>query len=176
MVKHLDKFLDEHELTNQEWNQVNILELRQDCYIIQLQAYVNASGIIEFYDKQNVLFVDVLMQVRKYDVEHALPTQQLIVKQPELQAQLEHEVESETVDKKPDQKNAADNKPEAVNLSKEVDTIENKQATDKPKDKLKKHMVDNRYKSIHKNRGYTLARLKFRQVKKSFRAPKVKSK
>lgn len=176
MVKHLDKFLDEHELTNQEWNQVNILELRQDCYIIQLQAYVNASGIIEFYDKQNVLFVDVLMQVRKYDVEHALPTQQLIVKQPELQAQLEHEVESETVDKKPEQKNAADNKPEAVNLSKEVDSIENEQATDEPKDKLKKHMVDNRYKSIHKNRGYTLARLKFRQVKKSFRVPKVKSK
>ena len=175
MVKHLDKFLDEHELTNQEWNQVNILELRQDCYIIQLQAYVNASGIIEFYDKQNVLFVDLLMQVRKYDVEHALPTQQLIVKQPELLAQLENEGESEAADRKADQKIAADDRPQAVNLSKDVDTIDNEQIVEKPKDTLKKHMVDNRYKHINKNRSYALARLKFKQVKKRFRFPKVKN-
>ena len=174
MVKHLDTFLDEHELTNQEWNQVNILELRQDCYIIQLQAYINATGIIEFYEKQDVLFVDLLMQVRKYDVEHALPTQQLIVKQPELQAELDHESkEGETVDKKADKKNAADDKPEAVNLSKDVNAVDDEQTADKPKDGLKKDMIDNRYKRIHKNRGYNLAKLKFKQVKKSFRFPKV---
>ncbi len=174
MVKHLDTFLDEHELTNQEWNQVNILELRQDCYIIQLQAYINATGIIEFYEKQDVLFVDLLMQVRKYDVEHALPTQQLIVKQPELQAELDHESkEGETVDKKADKKNAADDKPEAVNLSKDVNAVDDEQTADKPKDGLKKDMIGNRYKRIHKNRGYNLAKLKFKQVKKSFRFPKV---
>ena len=99
MVKHLDEFLDEHELTNQEWNQVNIMELRQDCFIIQLQAYINATGIIEFYEKQNVLFVDLLMQVRLYDVEHALPTQQLIVKQPELQTEMESDTDKSTTDK-----------------------------------------------------------------------------
>lgn len=99
MVKHLDEFLDEHELTNQEWNQVNIMELRQDCYIIQLQAYINATGIIEFYEKQNVLLVDLLMQVRLYDVEHALPTQQLIVKQPELQTEMESDTDKSTTDK-----------------------------------------------------------------------------
>ena len=174
MVKHLDTFLDEHELTNQEWNQVNILELRQDCYIIQLQAYINATGIVEFYEKQDMLFVDLLMQVRKYDVEHALPTQQLIVKQPELQAELDHESkEGETVDKKADKKNAADDKPEAVNLSKDVNAVDDEQTADKPKDGLKKDMIDNRYKRIHKNRGYNLAKLKFKQVKKSFRFPKV---
>lgn len=174
MVKHLDTFLDEHELTNQEWNQVNILELRQDCYIIQLQAYINATGIIEFYEKQDVLFVDLLMQVRKYDVEHALPTQQLIVKQPELQAELDHESkEGETVEKKADKKNAADDKSEAVNLSKDVNAVDDEQTADKPKDGLKKDMIDNRYKRIHKNRGYNLAKLKFKQVKKSFRFPKV---
>ena len=113
------------------------------------------------------------MQVRKYDVEHALPTQQLIVKQPELQAQLEHEIEGETADKKADQKNATDHKPEAFNLSKEVEVSNNEQMVDKPKDSLKKHTLDNRYKSIHKSRGYNLARLKFKQVKKSFRLPKV---
>lgn len=79
MVKDLDGFLDKHYLTNSEWNQVNILELRQDCYVIQLQAYVNASGIAEFYNKQNIIFVDILQKVAQYDVEHALPTQQLIV-------------------------------------------------------------------------------------------------
>ena len=174
MVKHLDTFLDEHELTNQEWNQVNILELRQDCYIIQLQAYINATGIIEFYEKQDVLFVDLLMQVRKYDVEHALPTQQLIVKQPELQAELDHESkEGETVGKKADKKNATDDKPKAVSLSKDVNAVDNEQIADKPKDGLKKDMIDNRYKRIHKNRGYNLAKLKFKQVKKSFRFPKV---
>ena len=182
MVNHLDKFLDEHELTNQEWNQVNILELRQDCYIIQLQAYINATGIIEFYEKQDVLFVDLLMQVRQYDVEHALPTQQLIVKQPELQAQLENENEnegeSETVDKKSDKKIATDNKPEAVNLSKDSDVFDtendNKQPEPEPKQKPKEHLLDNRYKAIHKSSGHALARLKFKQVKNSFRFPRAK--
>jgi MscS family membrane protein len=94
MVKDLDEFLNEHYLTNQEWNQVNILELRQDCYVIQLQAYINANDVMEFYDKQNVVFVDVLNQVAKYKVEHALPTQQLIVNQ----AELEHHMENNTTE------------------------------------------------------------------------------
>lgn len=93
MVTDLDNFLKEHEMTNQEWNQVNISELRQDCYVIQLQAYLNANNVVDFYDKQNVLFVEVLNQVAKYKVEHALPTQQLIVNQ----AELEHHIDS-TVD------------------------------------------------------------------------------
>ena len=92
MVKDLDEFLKEHEMTNQEWNQVNILELRQDCYVIQLQAYINANDVMEFYDKQNVVFVDVLNQVAKYDVEHALPTQQLIVNQAELEHHMENNI------------------------------------------------------------------------------------
>ncbi len=147
MVNHLDKFLDEHELTNQEWNQVNILELRQDCYIIQLQAYINATGIIEFYEKQDRLFVDLLMQVRQYDVEHALPTQQLIVKQPELQAELDHESkEGETGDKKADKKIATDNKPEVVHLNKDSDVFDtendNKQPEPEPKQKPKEHLLD----------------------------------
>ena len=98
MVKDLDEFLNEHYLTNQEWNQVNILELRQDCYVIQLQAYINANDVMEFYDKQNVVFVDVLNQVAKYDVEHALPTQQLIVNQ----AELEHHMENNTAETEDD--------------------------------------------------------------------------
>ncbi|WP_227677725.1 mechanosensitive ion channel family protein [Psychrobacter frigidicola] len=98
MVKDLDEFLNEHELTNQEWNQANILELRQDCYIIQLRAYVNSLDVIEFYPKQNILLVDILNLVKKYKVEHALPTQQLIVNQSEL----EHHSESDNEDKTAD--------------------------------------------------------------------------
>lgn len=94
MVTHLDEYIDEHDLTNQEWNQANILELRQDCYVVQLQAYINSSNIVEFYNKQNELFVDVLNQVAKYKVEHALPTQQLIVNQSELEHQTEGDTQS----------------------------------------------------------------------------------
>lgn len=120
MVKDLDEFINEHYLTNQEWNQVNILELRQDCYVIQLQAYINANGITEFYDKQNVLFVDMLNQVAKYKVEHALPTQQLIVNQTEL----EHHVGSSTDesaegDESDNSSNSANNE---VSDNKEVNT------------------------------------------------------
>lgn len=129
MVKDLDEYLNEHYLTNQEWNQVNILELRQDCYIIQLQAYINANGIAEFYDKQNVLFVDMLNQVDKYKVEHALPTQQLVLNQGEHDSYTKNDVE-ENKEESNDSSNAdgtenptTDNKDDhhTVNLSKNSD-------------------------------------------------------
>lgn len=84
--QHLDECLKEHELTNQEWNQAHISELRQDCYVIELQAYVNASGAAEFYGKQDILFADLLKELDKFDVEQALPTQQLIVHQDDVSA------------------------------------------------------------------------------------------
>ncbi len=79
MLRELDKFLNDHYLTNQEWNQVRISELRQDCYVIECQAYINANGMREFFDKQNVVLIDLLKEVDKYDVEHALPTQQILL-------------------------------------------------------------------------------------------------
>lgn len=85
LTRHLNDYLGEHYLTNQEWNQAKIAELRQDCYVIELQAYVNANGAAEFYDKQNVILTDVLKEVEKFDVEHALPTQQLVVYQDEME-------------------------------------------------------------------------------------------
>lgn len=122
MVKDLDEFIDEHYLTNQEWNQVNILELRQDCYVIQLQAYINANGITEFYDKQNVLFVDLLNQVAKYKVEHALPTQQLIVNQIENDPRTEDDFEDDSIDPTEDTSDADTNNDRyTVNLSKDND-------------------------------------------------------
>lgn len=176
MVKDLDKFLDEHELTNQEWNQVNILELRQDCYIIQLQAYVNASGIIEFYDKQNVIFVDILKQVRKYNVEHALPTQQLMVNPDELKHQLETETEDkiekgERAEANGSVASASNDKSlnQSVNLTKPpvmetiVDDVDN-QANNQAK---------NNKVTTNKNEKSAMQR-QFRHLKKGFRFAKVK--
>ncbi|WP_435978515.1 mechanosensitive ion channel domain-containing protein [Psychrobacter sp. DM4] len=106
MVNDLDSFLNEHELTNKEWNQANISELRQDCYIIQLRGYVNSVDVTEFYGKQDILLVDILNLVKKYKVEHALPTQQLIVHQEELKQQFDNDTDKvknsdtdDTVDK-----------------------------------------------------------------------------
>ena len=79
MIEALEVFLIEHELTNNEWNQVYLTELRQDCYVIQMQAYINAEKVTGFYRKQNALLVEVLNKVAEYEVEHALPTQQLLV-------------------------------------------------------------------------------------------------
>ena len=79
MIKELNSYIDEHEITNAEWNQVRMAELRQDCYVIEMRAYVDANGVIEFYDKQNQLLFDILAKVEEYDVEHALPTQQMVV-------------------------------------------------------------------------------------------------
>ena len=81
MIAALEMFLDKHPLTNDEWNQVYLTELRQDCYVIQMQAYINAKKVTQFYGKQNALLVEVLSKVAEYNVEHALPTQQIMVNQ-----------------------------------------------------------------------------------------------
>lgn len=185
MVKDLDEFIDEHYLTNQEWNQVNILELRQDCYIIQLQAYVNANGVTEFYDKQNVLFVDLLNQVAKYDVEHALPTQQLIVNQTELEHHIENEMENknkednvaETTkdmsndDDADDADDASDNKDNsnddkhAVDLSKGKDNVKTDEKGSQRTSKSVKSKKDNALKTL-RNKSRMIKKIKFKYAKR----------
>ena len=184
MVKDLDEFIDEHYLTNQEWNQVNILELRQDCYIIQLQAYVNANGVTEFYDKQNVLFVDLLNQVAKYDVEHALPTQQLIVNQTELEHHIENEIEdknkegnvAETTkdmsnDDHADDDDASDNKDNsnddkhAVDLSKGKDKVKTDEKGSQRTSKSVESKKDNALKAL-RNKSRMIKKIKFKYAKR----------
>lgn len=79
LVQDLTQFLIDHELTNEEWNQARIAELRQDSYVIEVRAYINATGGADFYDKQSKLIVDMLQKVALYDVEHAIATQNLRV-------------------------------------------------------------------------------------------------
>ena len=65
----------------------------------------------------------------------------------------------------------------AVNVSKDSNAEnENKQSEPEPEPKQmpKKDLLDSRYKNIHKSSGHTLARLKFKQVKNSFRFPRAK--
>lgn len=183
MVKDLDEFIDEHYLTNQEWNQVNILELRQDCYIIQLQAYVNANGVTEFYDKQNVLFVDLLNQVAKYDVEHALPTQQLIVNQTELEHHIENEIEdknkednvAETTkdmsnddhadDDASDNKDNGNDDKHAVDLSKGKDKVKTDEKGSQKKTKSVESKKDNALKAL-RNKSRMIKKIKFKYAKR----------
>ena len=170
MVKKLDQFLDEHELTNQEWNQANISELRQDCYVIQLRAYINAVDSIEFYRKQDDLLVDVLTLVKKYDVEHALPTQQLIVNQAELEPQPQLEtVTDDSINEAVDASDASeadtdannDNADEqkALDLNKNADSATSEK--DARKDTTKKQKLQR-----HKHR--LLKKGKFKHAKKKF--------
>ena len=177
MVKDLDEFLKEHEMTNQEWNQVNILELRQDCYVIQLQAYINANDVMEFYDKQNVVFVDVLNQVAKYDVEHALPTQQLIVNQ----AELEHHMENNIVKTEDDaSEDHSDTNSNETNVSLEDnDDNSNGVAINKDPDNANDDMANNQKSSMAtvsrkgalkalKHKSRMLRKSKFKHTKNKF--------
>ncbi|WP_296405501.1 mechanosensitive ion channel family protein [Psychrobacter sp.] len=79
-LEGMNKFLDEHEYTNSEWNMVRIAELRQDCLMIEIRAYMYASnGLKEFYEMQSQMIIQILKEVEKYPVEHALITQRMIV-------------------------------------------------------------------------------------------------
>lgn len=174
MVKDLDKFLNDHELTNQEWNQANILELRQDCYIIQLRAYVNSFDVIEFYGKQDTLLVEILTLVKKYKVEHALPTQQLIVNQAELepQHQIETVIEGDINDPVSDalsEENDSDDTSaqDTIDLDKEGNSVDNNGVDNKKKTasaKLKKNIT---LKAL-KNRSRILKKSKFKRTKRKF--------
>ncbi|WP_371915072.1 mechanosensitive ion channel family protein [Psychrobacter sp. C 20.9] len=176
MVKDLDEFLNEHYLTNQEWNQVNILELRQDCYVIQLQAYINANNVMEFYDKQNVVFVDVLNQVTKYDVEHALPTQQLIVNQ----AELEHHMEKNTTETEDEaSEDHSDTNSNETNVSLESNDDNNSDGVIINKDNANDDMANNQKPSMAtvsrkgalkalKHKSRMLRKSKFKHTKNKF--------
>ncbi|MGP4952865.1 mechanosensitive ion channel family protein [Psychrobacter sp. T6-1] len=167
MVKDLDSFLNEHELTNKEWNQANILELRQDCYIIQLRGYVNSVDVIEFYGKQDILLVDILNLVKKYKVEHALPTQQLIVHQEELEQQFESNNDDETVEAIDTDKNSKE--PNQLPDEKTVDTdlsVSSSADTDKSL-----NTVSNSKPSHHRNKQLTAFKLAKRKFKRAHKIP-----
>lgn len=187
MVKKLDQFLDDHELTNQEWNQANILELRQDCYVIQLRAYINAVDSIEFYGKQDSLLVDVLTLVKKYDVEHALPTQQLIVNQAELEPQMQNDIDdiddannngtepaegNLSTDSNNDNINPNSDEQNGIDLSKEMDSVkDDKSAAIQENGKAENEKVADEKFSIDRERirkRKALVKNKFKRAKRKF--------
>lgn len=82
MMTELKSFLLAHSHTNHEWTQVRISELRQDCFVVEIRCYITADDVRMFYDKQSELILDILNEVAKYDVQHALPSQTVnLVKQ-----------------------------------------------------------------------------------------------
>lgn len=176
MVEALSQFLDTHKLTNQEWNQANISELRQDCYVIQLRAYVNAVSATEFYGKQDILLVDVLSLVKNYNVEQALPTQQLLVNPAELKQQLEKATE-DNIEKgeRVDAKGSDDDSVASASDEKSLSQFVN--LTKPPAMETTVDNADNQVQSdkvtINKNEKSAVQR-QFRHLKKGFRFAKVK--
>ena len=45
-----------------------------------MRCYLNASDVTVFWKKQSELLIDVLNEVARYDVEHALPSQEIKIK------------------------------------------------------------------------------------------------
>lgn len=79
-LKGMNEFVVAHEYSNSEWNQVRIAEIRQDCLIIEVRTYMYVTnGASEFYDKQSQLIIDLLKEMEKYPIEHALPTQKMVL-------------------------------------------------------------------------------------------------
>lgn len=91
MITNLQEFLAMHRLTNHEWNQVWIKQLRQECYVIEMRAYIDADGAQDFYAKQSVLILEILKFLESYHIEHALPSQSITVHQNHDQTTPKHE-------------------------------------------------------------------------------------
>ena len=77
VIKALKEFLLTHRYTNQEWTQVRISEIRQDCFVVEMRCYIVAEQVREFYDRQTVLIIEILQKLNEYPVEHALPSQEI---------------------------------------------------------------------------------------------------
>ncbi|WP_163598046.1 mechanosensitive ion channel family protein [Moraxella catarrhalis] len=96
MITNLQEFLATHRLTNHEWNQVWIKQLRQECYVIEMRAYIDADGAQDFYAKQSVLILEILKFLESYHIEHALPSQSITVHQNHDQKTPKHEKNPKT--------------------------------------------------------------------------------
>ena len=72
--------MENHVYVNNEWTLVRLSELRQDAFVIEMRCYLNASDVTVFWKKQSELLIDVLNEVARYDVEHALPSQEIKIK------------------------------------------------------------------------------------------------
>lgn len=83
LIHELQLFLENHVYVNDEWTLVRISELRQDCFVVEVRCYVDASDIKSFYKKQTELIIDMLNEIKNHNVEHALPSQEVQIKKEE---------------------------------------------------------------------------------------------
>lgn len=77
VIDEMTKFLENHKHTTDEWTQVRISELRQDCYVVEVRTYINTNNVIEFYDMQTQLILEILTLMQNKGVEQALPSQSI---------------------------------------------------------------------------------------------------
>ena len=119
----------------------------------------------EFYGKQDILLIDMLSLVKKYHVEHALPTQQLIMEQPE------HDDTKIGVEKV-----EADDKIEESKIEKELGSHDSDIDLSKASKNVAKTLTDteNFDKSDKPNHKKSLAGRQFKHIKQGFRFSKMK--
>lgn len=77
LIDETQQFLGTHHMVNEEWTQVRIKELRQDCFVIEIRCYIIADDVRVFYARQSQVAIDVLNFIKQFDVEHALPSQEI---------------------------------------------------------------------------------------------------
>ena len=137
-----------------------------------------------------MLFVDILNQVAKYKVEHALPTQQLIVNQAELEHQMLNDIEDNGSEAVEDNLSTDENKNEVnhdvnhdvndisnsddidgkqngVDLIKEADKTKDNKAAEIQANKEAKHKRINLDKERQQKRK-ALVKNKFKRAKRKF--------
>lgn len=79
LIKVFCEHLQNHPDVNHEWTQVRISELRQDCHVLELRAYIATDDVVVFYDKQSTLILELLGLMEEMNLAHALPAQELKV-------------------------------------------------------------------------------------------------
>lgn len=77
VIQAFCEHLQEHPEVNDEWTQVRISELRQDCHVLELRAYIATDDVVVFYEKQSTLILELLGLMEEMGVAHALPAQEL---------------------------------------------------------------------------------------------------
>lgn len=87
LIANLKAFLDNHSDVNDEWTQVRISELRQDCFVVEIRAYIITTSVVVFYDKQTQLIIQILEQIQALGIQHALPATDVHLNLPNRKAQ-----------------------------------------------------------------------------------------
>lgn len=79
LLDQLQTYITKHKDVTDFINQVRIAGMQQDAYTIEVRCYLIAESVLDFYDKQTQMIMDIADIIEKSGLKYALPTQQLVV-------------------------------------------------------------------------------------------------